>query len=300
MSRLSELIESLPPATLAIVGVLISTYILQILLDPQLKEYTLNPDLILHQGQIYRMFTSTLFHGSLIHIGINLMSTLALGRALEQHQLGTLGLGATSILSMVLTPAVYIILAAAAASVGYQGWMQQHALGFSGILFHWAVLEASTHQGHRSVLGLIQVPSHLYPWALLVVLQIFMPNLSLVGHLSGILVGTLQYYRVIRIPRSLLIHWEEQYTWLSHTNKYCPVPSLEDAPRTSILQVSRQACTTLIMYIGWILETLRFIILGISRTPPSRGAILVEAGDDDDDWNGLPELDDERVDERLV
>ena len=38
------------------------------------------------------------------------------------------------------------------------------------------------------------VQSYVYPWVLLVVLQLIMPNLSFLGHLSGILSGTLEYY----------------------------------------------------------------------------------------------------------
>ncbi len=41
----------------------------------------------------------------------------------------------------------------------------------------------------RSVFGFFSVPTNVYPWVLLSILQFMMPNVSLVGHLSGLLVG---------------------------------------------------------------------------------------------------------------
>ena len=42
-----------------------------------------------------------------------------------------------------------------------------------------------------SLFGLFRVPPHLYPWVLLLVIQLLMPGVSFLGHLSGILVGYL-------------------------------------------------------------------------------------------------------------
>jgi len=41
---------------------------------------------------------------------------------------------------------------------------------------------------------MVSVPASFYPWVLLVALQVFMPNLSFLGHLAGILAGTLEYH----------------------------------------------------------------------------------------------------------
>jgi len=43
----------------------------------------------------------------------------------------------------------------------------------------------------RSIFGLFNVPAKLYPWVLLVILSLLLPNISFLGHLSGILVGVL-------------------------------------------------------------------------------------------------------------
>jgi len=90
--------------------------------------------------------------------------------------------------------------------------MYQHSIGFSGIIFHLSVLESYLHPGQRSVFGFFSVPSFVYPWALLLILQLIMPNLSFLGHLSGILTGTLEYYgvwdRLLFLSDSFLIEIE--------------------------------------------------------------------------------------------
>jgi hypothetical protein len=43
----------------------------------------------------------------------------------------------------------------------------------------------------RSVFGFFSVPAKLYPWVLLVLLQLLMPGISFLGHLGGILSGYL-------------------------------------------------------------------------------------------------------------
>ena len=62
---------------------------------------------------------------------------------------------------------------------------------YSGILFAFASLESFLSPAPtRSLFGMITVPTRLYPWALLIVLQL-LPNISLLGHLSGLIVGML-------------------------------------------------------------------------------------------------------------
>ena len=60
------------------------------------------------------------------------------------------------------------------------------------MLFAYAVLESyHSSMPTRSVFGLFNVPAKLYPWILLMVLQFMIPNISFMGHLSGILVGSM-------------------------------------------------------------------------------------------------------------
>lgn len=292
MSRLNELIQSTPLATLAILGLNVSIYICQILLDPQLNHYTLVPYLVLYRGQVYRLVTSTLLHGSLMHIAMNGMSLLGLGSALEKHVMGTTPLFLMTLGSIFATPSVHVLLAWMAHLVGYSNWFHQNSVGFSGVLFHWSVLESRRSNEPRSVFGFVRVPAHLYPWALLVILQLFMPNLSFLGHLSGIIVGTAQVYSGYT-PQSSLVERR-----LSSLQTFVPTVegfSLGGRGESSSTPSLRHACGALGTYAGWILETIKVIIFGRGQRA-NANVQLVGNTDDDDEWNGLPtvmEVDDE-------
>lgn len=69
-------------------------------------------------------------------------------------------------------------------------YLYSSAVGFSGVLFAMAVDEASlSPAATRSLFGLFSVPTKLYPWVLMLVLQLVLPNVSFLGHLSGVLIG---------------------------------------------------------------------------------------------------------------
>jgi hypothetical protein len=65
------------------------------------------------------------------------------------------------------------------------------AAGLSGVIFAMAVDESSLSPfPTRSIFGLFNVPTRVYPWVLMLLIQLLMPGVSFVGHLAGILVGT--------------------------------------------------------------------------------------------------------------
>ena len=130
-----------------------------------------------------------------MHIGMNMMSTMAIGKSLE-NRIGTLTMGLTILWGILLTSTIYTMTSWLLYVIfGYEKMMYQHSLGFSGVIFQLSVLEANISPNRtRSVFGVFQVSSKMYPWALLVVLQFVMPHISFLGHLSGILLGTLQLH----------------------------------------------------------------------------------------------------------
>jgi len=167
MSRLQEHLRTIPPATLSIIGLCCALYVIQIVTDFPLNAFTLCPRLVLYDHEYYRIVTGSVIHGGLMHIGMNMMSMSAVGSMVEKR-LGTIRLIFTMLWSILLTSMLYIgaafILFQAA---GWENLMNQHSLGFSGVIFHLSVLECNlgTHQS-RSVLGIFNVQSYLYPWVL--------------------------------------------------------------------------------------------------------------------------------------
>jgi hypothetical protein len=72
-------------------------------------------------------------------------------------------------------------------------YAKQQSVGFSGVIFALSVVDIyKSAGGSRSIFGFFEVPAKVYPWVLLVVLQLLIPNVSFMGHLSGIVTGTVQ------------------------------------------------------------------------------------------------------------
>ena len=165
-SRATDLFRSIPTGTVGIVAICCFLYLVQLLVDFPLHKVTLCPRLVLYLHEYYRIITSALFHGSIMHIAMNMMSTVGLSSMLEKRS-GTLyHLLATGV-AMFATSIVYISMANAASWTGHDSLMYQHSIGFSGVLFHMVVLESNLG-GHtsRSVFGFFAVPAFVYPWVL--------------------------------------------------------------------------------------------------------------------------------------
>ena len=72
-------------------------------------------------------------------------------------------------------------------------WLLSSSIGYSGTLFAYATLETflPNQALTRNLFGMIEIPSKMYPWILLLVLQLLVPNVSFFGHLTGILCGVM-------------------------------------------------------------------------------------------------------------
>ena len=189
MSRSAELLRTTPLSVLFIITLCTLTYCWQVIYQPVEHNFTICPQKIIFEYQIYRMITSSFLHGNLFHIAMNMMSFLQLGTILERS-FGTVWHLSIILWSVVLTNSTFVFIAFTMYLCGMEGEMNGHALGFSGTLFHLMVIQchlnaSSTH----SILGMFQVSSKVYPWVLLIGIQIILPNISFLGHLSGILVG---------------------------------------------------------------------------------------------------------------
>ncbi|KAG2425342.1 hypothetical protein HXX76_013756 [Chlamydomonas incerta] len=140
--------------------------------------------------EVYRLLTSVLVHGGLLHVTFNMLAFVPMACSLERL-VGTVQFTYLLLLITVLAGLVYT---AASFLLFYShvlpAAMRQCAIGFSGVIFGLIVVDnAQSAASHRSIFGLFTVPAAYYPWALLLFWQLLMPSVSFIGHLAGVLVG---------------------------------------------------------------------------------------------------------------
>jgi hypothetical protein len=203
----------------------------------------------------------------LVHIGMNVLSTSAIGTMLEKR-IGTCRLMLTIWWSMLLTSCLYLLLSwLAYALFGYDNLLYSHAVGFSGVIFHMSVLETYQHPGPTRSLGFVSVPPALYPWALLVLSQFIMPNISFLGHLAGILTGNLQYLGLLDnfclISETYLVELESR-PWLRLLVK---LPSFVPTHQATHGQISGSGGDTIgsLRVVGQSIHTLLSLIFKVVR-----------------------------------
>lgn len=106
---------------------------------------------LLFSCSVYRIFTSIIFHGSVLHVLFNMMALVPLGSELERI-MGTVRLLYMIILLAISNSVLHLLIALL---VSYnpihpsQYLMDECAIGFSGILFSMIVIETSL-SGHQS------------------------------------------------------------------------------------------------------------------------------------------------------
>ncbi|KAL5708906.1 Rhomboid-like protein 15 [Ranunculus cassubicifolius] len=192
-TRISQYWESIPFLTSAIVAVCATIYFVCLLVGyDSFTEVCFLPSGVVSHFQVYRIFTAILFHGSLLHVLFNMMALVPLGSELERI-MGTVRL-LHVVLILATTNALFHIFIAFVFAHNpirpYEYLMNECAIGFSGVLFSMIVIETSlSGVQSRSVFGLFNVPAKWYAWILLIVFQLMMTNVSLLGHLCGILSG---------------------------------------------------------------------------------------------------------------
>lgn len=312
MSRLAETLANIPLATLSIMIVCCCVYMYQFVIDPPLHHYTMCPRLVIYMSEYYRFITSSLFHGSIMHIGMNMMSTMAIGSSLEKR-IGTLAMATTILWGIQLTSSIYTFISwFLYITIGYEHLMLQHSVGFSGVIFQLAVLEANLSPDRtRSVFGFINVSSKMYPWALLVILQFIMPQISFLGHLSGILIGTMQFHGSLNIffPSDEFLKVCEQKTALASIVRQPSFVSMSEAGtglgrrREGSAGFFAEVGGSIAVFFKNICRTLKVMIFGrgeASNQNIQLGSLGAAWGGsdsvrDDEGWNGLPTIDEEET-----
>ncbi|XP_060958510.1 rhomboid-like protein 15 isoform X3 [Cannabis sativa] len=220
-TRLGQWWESIPVLTSGIVAVCGIIYLVCLLVGyDSFVEVCFLPSAVASHFQVYRIFTSVLFHGSILHVLFNMMAFVPLGSELERI-MGSVRLLYLIILLAISNALFHLLIALLVMynpihSDGYL--MNECAIGFSGILFSMIVIETSlSGVQSRSVFGLFNVPAKWYAWILLIVFQLLMTNVSLLGHLSGILSGFAYTYGFFNflMPGAAFYSAIEASSWLA-------------------------------------------------------------------------------------
>lgn len=195
--RLWEAVRGIPLVTLSLTVFLALVFAADYAGDysANLSLFAISASAVVDAGQAWRLVTSAFVHGGLLHLAMNSATLLALGGGLEPS-LGSAAFAWALALLTPLTGVLYVGLAAVAAALpaalpgcGPAAW-HAPAVGFSGVLFALAVDEAALSPApRRSVFGLFSVPTALYPWVLMALLSLVLPNISFMGHLAGLLAG---------------------------------------------------------------------------------------------------------------
>ncbi|KAK9748663.1 hypothetical protein RND81_02G072200 [Saponaria officinalis] len=125
------------------------------------------------------------------HLVYNMLSLLWKGIQLETS-MGSIEYA--SMIAALLAMSQGITLALAKSLVLFfnyeKSFYSEYAVGFSGVLFAMKVVLNSQADNYTFVHGVL-VPSRHAAWAELILIQLFVPGVSFLGHLGGILAGIL-------------------------------------------------------------------------------------------------------------
>jgi hypothetical protein len=137
---------------------------------------------------VWRVFTSPFFHNGFLHLALNMSAWVPLSSSLERL-VGTVQFTYIVLLFAALGGGLHA-LAGASAVHASESMPRECAVGLSGVIFSLVVVDAHLSPAiTRSLFGVVSVPTRYYPLALLALLQLLLPSASLLGHLSGVLVG---------------------------------------------------------------------------------------------------------------
>ena len=191
--RLEEFLGQVPVVTRALLFVNLAVHALIFIFSLSLNTFAISAHLVVNDAEYYRVVSAAFVHAGLMHIFMNMSSLLQLGLSLEAH-FGSLQFLFLTLWSIFAVGIVYVCLAVLFSYVD-PAEMYSSGVGYSGILFTYALIESfHTTETSRSIFGMFSVPSRMYPFILLIILQIVIPNISFLGHGAGILVGLAVVY----------------------------------------------------------------------------------------------------------
>nr|XP_010909656.1 rhomboid-like protein 14, mitochondrial isoform X1 [Elaeis guineensis] len=158
---------------------------------PTIDEVWFNPHLIIKYGDLKRFFLSAFYHMGESHLVYNMLSLLWKGIQLETS-MGSIEFASMVAALLGLSQGITLLLAKSLLLFfDYRNaYYHQYAVGFSGVLFAMKVVLNAQSDDYAYVHGMI-IPARHAAWAELILIQLFVPGVSFLGHLGGILAGLL-------------------------------------------------------------------------------------------------------------
>ncbi|OIT03502.1 PREDICTED: rhomboid-like protein 14, mitochondrial [Nicotiana attenuata] len=187
-------LERKPPVTAGLLAANTMIYLRPSFLDPLLptiSEVWFNPHLILKYKDLKRFFLSAFYHVNDSHLVYNMLSLLWKGIQLETS-MGSAEFASTVAALVAMSQGITLLLAKSLLLFfDYERpYYKEYAVGFSGVLFAMKVILNAQSDDYTYVHGLL-VPTRYAAWAELILIQMFVPGVSFLGHLGGILAGLL-------------------------------------------------------------------------------------------------------------
>lgn len=194
-TRLQDWFLHLPLATRSITALCCGIYIVGLIFGQNDFSVCIFPPNVIEQFQVYRLLTAGFFHVGFLHVVMNMLAFQALAPSLERA-MGSFTFSYLVVLFQVVSSLMNTFLSLVLYKTGaYPDAWNQCTIGLSSVLFSFLVLRSHLHQSHNmSLFGFVSVPAQWYPWVLLVLFQFLMPEVSFLGHLTGILVAYLHVW----------------------------------------------------------------------------------------------------------
>ncbi|GAY32806.1 hypothetical protein CUMW_004160 [Citrus unshiu] len=155
-TRVNQWWESIPFFTSAVVIVCGTIYLICLLFGyDSFYEICFLPSAVISRFQVYRFYTSIVFHGSLLHVLFNMLALVPLGSELERI-MGSVRMFYITILLATSNAILHLLIALLVAHIPFyrlQNVMDECAIGFSGVIFSLIVIETMCLVSSTSLLS---------------------------------------------------------------------------------------------------------------------------------------------------
>lgn len=106
-NRVATYLANIPAITKVLLGINISIHALIFILSGNLNHFAINANLVVVDGEYYRIVSAAFVHSGIMHIGMNMMSLLQLGHSLEL-QFGSLQFLFLTLWTVLVAGGIYV------------------------------------------------------------------------------------------------------------------------------------------------------------------------------------------------